>query len=157
MPDSDTVHAENWQFPLVLALHGDLGPREILEAARLSWRRRGIPVEEICAEPAAVISVAAELVSAGLAWCMLRLSDHPEWESAGFNRLEGVRAAHVHRVDGMNRALQTLCPQVLVAECHSATLYEIIRYGADLWEAHRELVNKGPEVVGQRHLKEAAK
>ena len=63
----------------------------------------------------------------------------------------------MHRVDGMNRALQTLCPQVLVAECHSATLYEIIRYGADLWEAHRELVNKGPEVVGQRHLKEAAK
>jgi hypothetical protein len=157
MPGSDTTQAETWQFPLVLALHGDLGPREILEAARLSWRRRGIPVEEICAEPAAVISVAAELVSAGLAWCMLRLTDHPEWESAGFNRLEGVRAAHVHRVDGMNRALQTLRPQVLVAEGQSATLYEIIRYGADLWEAHRAMANKGPEVLGQKHLKGAAK
>lgn len=157
MPGSPSTQPETGPCPLVLALHGDLGPREILEAARLSWRRRGIPVEEIWVEPAAVISVAAELASAGLAWCMLRLTDHPEWESAGFNRLEGVRAAHVHRVDGMNRALQTLRPQVLVAEGQGATLYEIIRFGADLWEAHQTEAGKGPGLIGQGNLEGAAK
>ncbi len=142
MPGSTTNQPETGGCTLVLALHGDLGPREILEAARLSWRRRGIPVEEVCAEPAAVVSIAAELASAGLIWCMLRLTDHPEWESAGFNRLEGVRAAHVHRVGGLSRALNTLKPQVLVAEGKTATLYEIIRFGADLWEAHKAEAKK---------------
>lgn len=149
MPGSSAALPETVPCPLVLALHGDLGPREILEAARLSWRRRGIPVEEIWVEPAAVISVAAELASAGLTWCMLRLTDHPEWEAAGFNRLEGVRAAQVHRVDGMNRALQTLRPQVLVAEGQAATLYEMIRFGADLWKAHRAETEKARKVPGQ--------
>lgn len=165
MPGSDPAQPEADHFPLVLALHGNIGPREILEAARLSWRRRGIPVEEICAEPAAVISVAAELVSAGLAWCMLRLTDHPEWESAGFNRLEGVRAAHVHRVEGMSRALETLQPQVLVAEGKGTTLYEMIRFGADLWEANRARIKTnnpgskgtGPVVEGKNTFEGATK
>ncbi len=122
---------------LVLARCGASDQREILETARLSWRKRGIPVEEIRAEPAAVISLAAELASAGLVWCILRLTDHPEWETASFNRLEGVRAAQVFRVEGMARAIKTLKPQVLVTDGRGATVYEIIRFGADLWQANR--------------------
>ncbi len=130
---------------LVLARNGTTDQREILEAARLSWRKRGIPVEEIKAEPSAVISLAAELASAGLVWCILRLTDHPEWETASFNRLDGVRAAQVFRVEGMTRALRTLKPQVLVTEGRSATIYEIIRFGADLWQANRQgLLAKTP-------------
>ena len=138
MPLPTSKPHESIPCSLVLAQYGPTDQREILEAARLSWRKRGIPVEEIRAEPAAVISLAAELASAGLVWCILRLTDHPEWETASFNRLEGVRAAQVFRVEGMTRAIRTLKPQVLVTEGRGAMLYEIIRFGADLWQANRQ-------------------
>ena len=138
MPLPTSKPHESIPCSLVLAQYGPTDQREILEAARLSWRKRGIPVEEIRAEPAAVISLAAELASAGLVWCILRLTDHPEWETASFNRLEGVRAAQVFRVEGMTRAIRTLKPQVLVTEGRGATVYEIIRFGADLWQANRQ-------------------
>lgn len=110
------------------------GPVELVETARLIWKRQGIAVQRQIQDPAGALALAGEM--AGQAdWCMLRLTDHPEWETAGYNRLDGITAAQVWRFEGLARALKTLAPQVIVVERTGPTLFELTRFGSDLWNS----------------------
>ncbi len=135
------------------------GPIEWEETAQLVWQRQGIATVRNFLEPALALALAGEMASVE-GWCMLRLTDHPEWETAGFNRLDGVSAAQVWRVDGLARAIRTLAPQVLVAERFGPTLYELTRFGTDLWQSRVSKLarpsSSGPTLVQTKVVKSGA-
>jgi len=118
---------------LCLCLSGKV---EEADTAIATWKRKGMTVEKVIVDPAGALSLAGEMALIP-GWCMLRMTDHPEFETAGFNRLERVSAAQVWRVDGLVRALKSLVPQVIVVERNGPTLYEITRFGADLWQSRQ--------------------